>query len=368
VSHQPLSYPFETYPAEGDAIEVADGIFWVSMPVPFVGLRQVNVWLLRDGDSWTMIDTAYGDDRVRDLLHAVWDKILGGRRITRLILTHFHPDHAGNMGMVAEHWGGLLPLMAQAEWFAANLAVRGVYADQSGDRAPFHRLHGLDPARITSTGHRREYAEGVRLATGFRRLQDGEHIAINGDRWLLVRGEGHSPEHLSLYCAARKILIAGDQILPSISTNVSVLQNEPEGDPLGGFLAGCARFQQIYDPDTLVLPSHRRPFYGVLQRLRELEEHHAERLSLVLRAAGAPISAGELLDQMFPRALDGGQIGFAMGEALAHLNHLVERGLLERLPVRAGIQRFLRRPDAPLSLEVGSGLPDQAPGITVVNP
>jgi glyoxylase-like metal-dependent hydrolase (beta-lactamase superfamily II) len=319
--------------------------------VPFVGLRQVNVWLLRDGDGWTMIDSSYGDETVREMLRAVWAGVLAGRPITRLILTHFHPDHAGNMGFIAEHWGGLLPLMAQAEWFAANLAVRGAYTSNDDDRGAFYRLHGLDPDRTARFGQKTlRYVDGVRLADGFRRIQGGQTLTINGDDWLLIKGEGHSPEHMSLYCAKRKILIAGDQILPSITTNVSVWQSEPEGDPLGRFLDGCVRFAGLLDPDTLVLPSHRRPFLNVQQRLRELDAHHAERLSLTLSAAATPISAGELLDQMFPRALDGNQLGFAMGEALAHLNRLVEAGLLARLPITDGAQRFCRRPDAPLTV------------------
>ena len=347
---------FEAFPAAGAATEVADGIFWVSTPVPFVGLRQVNVWLLRDGDGWTMIDSGYGDAPVREQLRAAWTAVLRGRPITRLILTHFHPDHAGNMAFVAEHWGGLLPRMAQAEWFAANLAIRQAFTDSFVSRASFYALHGLDAGRNASFGERTlRYADGVTLTAAHRRLQAGEHLTINGDRWLLVKGQGHSPEHMSLYCAERRILIAGDQILPSITTNISVWQTEPEGDPLGLFLAGGAEFHRLLAPDTLVLPSHRRPFRNVHARLRELAAHHAERLSLVMRAAEHPITAGELLDRMFPRALDGNQIGFAMGEALAHLNHLVELDLLERMPVTAGLQRFRRRADAPL--DIPSSLP-----------
>jgi glyoxylase-like metal-dependent hydrolase (beta-lactamase superfamily II) len=343
-----LVYPFADMPEPGMATEVADGIFWLSVPVPFVGLRQVNIWLLRDGDGWTMIDSGHGDLPVRDMLRAAWSDVLGGRPITRLIVTHFHPDHAGNTAWVSEQWGGLRPNMAQAEWFAANLAVRNAYTDNIGDRAAFHRLNGLDPERAERF---RDgvllYSEGVQLSRSFRRMADGDVLRINGDEWLAIEGQGHSPEHISLYCAARRILIAGDQILPTITTNISVWQMEPEADPLRLFLNGCARFMDLLDPDTLVLPSHRRPFTNVRQRLRELDLHHAERLSLVLETTRQDVAAGEILDVMFSRRLDGHQVGFAMGEALAHLNHLVERGMAERLPITDGVQRFRRRPDAP---------------------
>ena len=348
-SDRALVYPFAHFPEEGEAIEVADGIFWASLAVPFIGLRQVNVWLMRDGDGFTMIDTGHGDVRTQDALRALWDRVLGGRRINRLVVTHFHPDHAGNTRFVAKHWGGLLPRMAQAEWFAANLAVRNAYTDNVGDRGLYYALHGLDPALVEQfRGEVLLYSDGVRLTEGHRRIAEGDRLMINGDAWVVVRGQGHSPEHVSLYCAERRILIAGDQILPTISTNISVWQTEPEADPLALFLNTCRKFRDLLHPDTLVLPSHRRPFTNVRARLRELDEHHAERLTAVLAATAQPVAAGELLHVMFgDRPLDGHQVGFAMGEAIAHLNHLVERGLMRRLPITNGIQRFERAPDAP---------------------
>ena len=340
----PLTYPFEHPPEEGATIEVADGIFWASLPVPFVGLRQVNIWLLRDGPGWTMIDTGHGDPTTRMRLEHLFATVLHGRPVTRLILTHFHPDHAGNSGFVAERWGGLLPLMSQAEWFAANLAVRDAYTDSIEDREVFHQLHGLDPERAGR--FRRDvllYSAGVRLPPAFERLTEGDRVSIDGVQWQAIRGGGHSPEHMSLWCADRRILIAGDQILPTITTNVSVWQTEPLGDPLAQFLDACHRFEKIISPDALILPSHRRPFHGVRARLHALLTHHQARLDLVADGCAEPRAAGELLNLMFDRPLDGHQVGFAMGEALAHLNHLVGLGVLDRLPVEAGVQRFVRR-------------------------
>jgi glyoxylase-like metal-dependent hydrolase (beta-lactamase superfamily II) len=343
-----IVYAFEDLPPDGEAWEVADGIYWASLPVPFTGLRQVNVWLLRDGDGWTMIDSGHGDEATRDRLRAIWSRVLGGKPVTRLILTHFHPDHAGNCGIVSAFWGGLLPRMAQAEWFAANLAVRNAYTDHISDRSAFHEVNGLDPVLAERFG--REvllYSDGVQLSPSYRRLQPGDVVRIGEDDWVTLLGQGHSPEHLSLYCEKRRILIAGDQVLPGITTNVSVWPTEPEADPLALFLGTCKRFYELLAPETFVLPSHRRPFRNVRARLRDLDLHHAARLSVVLRAAGSPVTAGELLPVMFDRPLDGHQVGFAMGEALAHLNHLVERGLMRRLPIQNGERRFCRSPDAP---------------------
>ncbi len=343
-----LSYPFATIPESGGVVRVAEGIVWASLPIPFTGLRQVNIWFLRDGPGWTMIDCGHGDEATRARLLELFESALEGRPVTRLVLTHFHPDHVGNSGFVCAHWGGLLPVMAQAEWFAANLAVRSAYTDAFGDRASFHALHGLAPERAAQfdSGSAR-YAKGVQLPPAFQRIAEGQSLRIDGDEWVAIRGGGHSPEHISLWCRARAILIAGDQILPTISTNISVWPTEPLADPLGLFLDSCRHFHDIIPPETLILPSHRRPFFGIQARARELLAHHGERLSVVLAACAEPRAAGELLDVMFTRALDGHQLGFAMGEALAHLNHLVCIGHLERLPVEHGVQRFRRRPGAP---------------------
>jgi glyoxylase-like metal-dependent hydrolase (beta-lactamase superfamily II) len=334
-----LLYPFAQMPAAGGVVEVANGILWLSSPLPFIGLKQVNLWLLRDGDGWTMVDCGYGNDAAWSELEAVWTATLGGRPIRRLVITHFHPDHAGNSRKIAERWG-VTPFMTQGEWFAANLALQD-RSEAVAHRVAFFRAHGLDEARIKNfSGGVVLYAAGVTLPAEHRRIREGDTLAIGNDAWTIIVGEGHSPEHAALYCAARKILISGDQILPTITTNVSVWHDEPEGDPLGLFLETCRRLRDRIDPGTLVLPSHRRPFRNVRRRLDELAHHHDERLALVLAAATTEITAADLIDVLFPRALDGHQMGFAMGEAIAHLNHLVALGRMERRRDASGVWRF----------------------------
>jgi glyoxylase-like metal-dependent hydrolase (beta-lactamase superfamily II) len=333
-----LEFPFPDYPAPGTATEVADGIFWVSTPVPFVGLKQVNLWLVRDGDGWTMIDCGYARDDVRAFITNIWDKVLEGRPITRLIVTHFHPDHAGNSGWIAERWG-LRPRMTQGEWFTANLAIQNLDTDHIEPRLVFYRRHGLDEARLQRfLDEVVLYNDGVTLPPDYKRLRGGDVLTIGADRWRVVIGEGHSPEHVSLYCAERKILIAGDQILPSITTNVSTWHVDPEFDAVGAFLKTCKTFLGLLDPDTLVLPSHRKPFRNVQHRLRQLAVHHAARLNLLLDKAGAETSAGALIDVLFTPGLDGHQIGFAMGEAVAHLNHLVTLGHMNMIESKTQVR------------------------------
>jgi glyoxylase-like metal-dependent hydrolase (beta-lactamase superfamily II) len=326
-----LEFPFADYPAPGSATEVADGIFWVSTPVPFVGLKQVNIWLVRDGDGWTMIDCGYGRDDVREQIMAVWHSVLQSRPVTQLIVTHFHPDHAGNSGWICEKWR-LRPRMSHIEWLTASLAALNRNTDHVQSRAAFYRRHGLDEARAKRfLADVVLYSDGVILPRDHKRLRGGDMLLIGQDRWRVIIGEGHSPEHVSLYCAERKILIAGDQVLPAITTNVSTWHVEPEFDAVGAFLKTCKTFLDTLDPDTLVLPSHRKPFRNVHHRLRQLAEHHADRLNMMLEAAGTETSAGALIDVMFTPGLDGQQIGFAMGEAIAHLNHLVTLGHMQMI-------------------------------------
>jgi glyoxylase-like metal-dependent hydrolase (beta-lactamase superfamily II) len=343
VTAEDLSYPYPDYPPDGGAIEVADGIVWMSTPLPFIGLRQVNLWLLRDGDGWAMVDCGYAYGEARATIAQTWDAVLRGRPITRLFVTHFHPDHAGNSRWIADRWA-IRPLMTQGEWFAANLAARDTYDDAVARRVAFFREHGLDEARIDIFKSGAVlYSAGVELPFAFTRVKDGDELAIGADRWTVITGEGHSPEHAALYCAARKLLISGDQILPTITTNISVWPTEPDADPLGLFLESGRRFAARLDPATLVLPSHRRPFHNVHRRLAELAQHHDERLDLILRATGTETTAADLIDVLFQRALDGHQMGFAMGEAIAHLNHLVTLGRMERVRGRSGVARYRKR-------------------------
>lgn len=338
-----VTYPWDDYPAPGTVREVADGILWLSTKVPFVGLRQVNLWLLRDVDGWTMIDCGFGWDETREQLETTWKQALGGLPVKRLIVTHYHPDHAGNMAWISERWGGLLPVMTLGEWFAANISMNFGYADNIKQRGVWHRAHGLDDSRqkLFETDVV-PYDAGVSLPSQFRRVRENDTIAIGRDRWRVIVGQGHAPEHVSLYCAERRILIAGDQILPQITTNVSTWPMEPEADTLASFLETCQKFLDQLAPDTLILPSHRKPFRNVLFRLRELGHHHAARLNLILEETRGEVTAGDLLDVLFRGKLDGHQIGFAMGEAIAHLNYLVAIGRLKRVDTRDGSWRYTK--------------------------
>ncbi len=323
-------------------VEVAPGVFRVTVPVPFRSLREVNLWLLADGDGFTMIDCGWGDDETIDLLESAWNSVLGGKPVTRLIITHFHPDHAGNCRYIGERWG-LRPQMTQLEWMAANAALKSLYSDDFDLRGRFWAQNGASEELIDL--YRREtvlYNTGVRLTGAFDRLTAGDTLTIGGRDWRVMTGQGHSPDAAMLYCAEDDILIAGDQVLPKITTNVSVWPWEPLADPLKEFLDTLDRLDKVLTTKTFVLPSHREPFHDALSRIAELKEHHAERLELVkeLLPEGETRTAAALLAPLFSRKLDGHQVNFAMGEALAHLNRLLHEGDLERSEGNDGIIRF----------------------------
>ena len=334
-----IEYPFLQYPAAGATIEVAPGIHWLSTPLPF-RLRAINLYLLEDDDGWTIVDCGYSRPDVRQQWEQVWEATLHGKPVTRLIITHFHPDHAGNSAWICERWN-LRPWMTQAEWLTANLVIQDRKAGDQDERMTFYTANGMDPTDLERFRSRAgRYSDGVRLPSSFRRISDGELLRIGGRDWKVIVGRGHSPEHASLYCEQSAIFIAGDQLLPEITTNVSVWPDEPEADSLRLFLDSLAHFARLLRADTLVLPSHRRPFRGVQTRVAEIEQHHCERLEALLAiAAGGPVTAGSVLRHLFRGDLDGHQLGFAMGEALAHLNFLTNQGTLHRF-VDKGVTRF----------------------------
>jgi glyoxylase-like metal-dependent hydrolase (beta-lactamase superfamily II) len=337
-----LDFPFPAPPRAGEAIAVAPGVLWLRMPLPFA-LDHINLWLLREDDGWTVIDCGLGLADTRALWERHFAATLEGRPVRRVVATHFHPDHVGNAAWLAARFGCPVA-MTSAEFLTAH----AVAAEHSGysvagivDFFSRHGLAGDHAAGLSRRGNR--YRLGApELPATFERLLDGEAVHAGGTSWRIVEGHGHSPEHAALYCAERGILVSGDMLLPRITTNVSATQVEPDADPLSRFLDSLAAFDAL-PPDTLVLPSHGLPFRGIALRTAQLRTHHAARLGelgAAVAAAGAPCSAADLLPVLFPRELDLQQRFFAMGEAIAHLNHLWRTGRLDRRVAADGAIRF----------------------------
>jgi glyoxylase-like metal-dependent hydrolase (beta-lactamase superfamily II) len=334
-----LDHPWTTPPAPGDVIDVAPGIAWLRMPLPFQ-LNHINLWLLEDGDGWTIVDTGVGLDDTR----AVWERIfasrLDGRPVQRVLVTHFHPDHMGNAGWLTARWKTEL-WCTQAEWLYAQYSWRSRGAADFEPRLAHFKRHGCGPEALVQLGRRGNHYPTLvpEVTSEFRRIREGDSITIGRRTFRVLIALGHAPEHACLWDEANRVLIAGDQVLPKITTNVSVWSEQPRLNPLRLYLDSLDRFQPM-PADTLVLPSHGLPFRGLHARLEQLRDHHAARLSEALDALVEPRTAAELVPVLFRRELDSHQLSFAIGEALAHLRFLEDEGRAVRLVDADGVHRF----------------------------
>jgi glyoxylase-like metal-dependent hydrolase (beta-lactamase superfamily II) len=337
----PLSYPFAAAVEPGNVREVAPGVYWLRMPLPFA-LNHINLWLLRDGDGWTAIDCGVAIAETQGYWDRILDDVVGPSGLTRVLVTHFHPDHFGNAGWLTRRFEAPL-WMSEADYLTAHAQYQVQAGHGSDAAARLFAQHGLDQARVAAiAGRGNSYRKIVSEPPDrFMRILDGDDIAVGANRWRVITGYGHAPEHASLYCESLGVLISGDMLLPKISTNVSVWPTEPEGDPLKLFLRSVDRFLEI-PPDTLVLPSHGLPFRGAHERVRMLHEHHRDRLAEVMEACVSPVTATDLLPILFRRELDMHQTFFAMGEAIAHLHYLWRQGELYRTRDHTGVMRFQR--------------------------
>jgi glyoxylase-like metal-dependent hydrolase (beta-lactamase superfamily II) len=345
LEHQ-LQYPLgDALPALGATLEVAPGVRWVRMGLPFA-LDHINLWLLRDAidgrEGWTIVDCGITNDTTRDAWEQVFADELGGLPVLRVIVTHMHPDHMGLAHWLTERWSCRLWVSA-TDYNAARLASSATTGFGGASAALFMASHGLtDPEAIDKIKARTNYYASMvpRVPASFRRLLDGDVLQIGGHAWRCHVGYGHAPEHMSLHCRDLGLLISGDMVLPRISTNVSVIDIEPEANPLPLYLDSLERLRAL-PADTLVLPSHGRPFRGLHTRIDQLQSHHDERFAEVMAAcAEAPQSAADILPVMFKRKLDLHQTTFAMGESIAHLHALWLGGKLRREAGADGVLRF----------------------------
>jgi len=351
-----LIFPFRDearLPGPGQTLLVAPGVHWLRMPLPY-RLDHINLWLLEDGEGWVIVDTCIQSNKTKAIWSGVFEAMrIGrdrGRPVSRLVCTHFHPDHMGLAGWLtaeldAELW------TSRSEWLFGRMLWLDAEGEGQKDIARHYAHHGLDAARVAEIATR---GNTYRMVVGeppraYNRLCHGDRIAIGGRDWEVIVGLGHAPEQTCLYCPALRVLIAGDQILPRITPNIGVWATEPRADPLADYLTSLDRFRPLPE-ETLVLPSHGFPFTGLHLRLDQLVAHHEERLDALAVALGRDGKGGggkttrgktavEMLPVLFRQELDNFQIGFAIGETLAHLACLEGRGRARRDEAN-GVVRF----------------------------
>jgi len=325
-----LIYPFGPPPGSGEAVEVAPDILWMRLAMP-IALNHINVYAVRDGEGWALVDTGLDLAATRE----EWERLLTGpledRPVTRVICTHMHPDHIGLAGWLCARFEAPLE-MARLEYVTARmlLADTGQAAPEEG--AVFYRAAGWDDAQVE--GYRTGYGQFGRFVSpmpaGFARMREGGRVWIGGQDWRVVVGEGHSPEHACLWREADGIVLGGDQILPKISSNVSVWPTEPDADPLGDWLASLKRMKTVFPDEVLVLPSHGEPFRGVQARLEALIRGHLAALKRLERTLRTPCRAVDVFPALFARPVGDGVRSMATGESVAHLNYLLHRGRASR--------------------------------------
>ncbi len=362
-----LEYPYKAPPDLGQIQEVAPGVFWLQMPLP-MSLKYINLYLLEDSDSWTVVDTGIRGEETRDLWLQIFDTALGGKPVTRVICTHMHPDHTGQSGFICEHWQAPL-YMSFGEYYQAR-SMGNMMRDGGGSwqMSEYFVRAGIEPDFLLQMRESRSsftpMPEDRPLPPSFIRLSDGDTLNIGENEWQVMVGCGHSPEHVCLYSKERRVLISGDQILPVITSNVSVQPTEPFGNPLVGWLESHERFKTLLPHDILVLPAHNLPFYGVQERLQQLIDHHEDRMLVLEENCVEPQVAIDLLPFLFARELDGHSRFMALGECIAHLHCLMARQRIERFQ-DGEVYRY-RSIDPTLPDRARPGLheaPDDAPGM-----
>lgn len=326
-----IHFPHAEPPSEGEAIEVAEGVLWMRLPLP-MRLDHVNVYALDDGDGWTVIDTGFNSRRGRDIWTALMEGPLKGKPITRVLVTHHHPDHVGMAGWLQSDHGAEL-WATRTAWLFSRMLTLDVQNVWPAETLAFYRAAGMD----TEFYHKRKserpfnFSDVVApMPLGFQRIKQDDVLTIGGRRWHIHIGHGHAPEHATLWSMDDDLVISGDQIIAGISSNLGVYATEPEADPVGDWLESCERLNSFAHERHFVLPGHKLPFVGLPKRMEQLIENHHSALIRLEKHLVTPQTAADCFAPLFKRTIGEGEYGLALVEAYGHLNHLHQTGKARR--------------------------------------
>ena len=323
----PVRHPWPDPPGPGEAVTVADGVLWMRLPLP-MKLDHVNVFAFDDGDGWTLVDTGFDSGRGRAIWQALLDGPLGGRRISRVVATHHHPDHIGLAGWFMERGAALWT--TRTAWLMARMLVLDEQPAPPPETITFWRAAGMPPDLLARRAAERpfNFRDVVHpLPLGYRRIAEGETLRFGGRDWRVAIGHGHAPEHATFWSLADDLVIGGDQLLPGISPNLGTYPTEPEADPVGEWLESCDRFAAMAEDRHLVLPGHKLPFTGLPVRLAQMRENHVAALDRLAAALDeTAMTAVGCFPTLFRRPVGADEFGLALVESVAHLNRLARAG------------------------------------------
>jgi glyoxylase-like metal-dependent hydrolase (beta-lactamase superfamily II) len=327
-----VRFPEVAVPREGEAVPVADGVLWMRLPLP-MRLDHVNVYALDDGYGWTIIDTGFDSRRGRAIWQRLLEGPLGGRPVSRVLVTHHHPDHVGLAGWFQAQGAELLA--TRTSWLFARMLRLDDQPVPPPETLAFWRGAGMAADILAERARTRpfNYADIVApMPLGFTRLRDGAEVTLGGRRWRVRFGQGHAPDQATFWGIDHDLVLTGDQVLPGISPNLGVYATEPEADPVGEWLAACTALREGAREDQLALPGHQRPFFGLPDRLAALAAGHREMLDRLHVWLAQPRTATECFAPLYGRPIGRGEYGHALVEAVGHLNHLRAIGLVRREP------------------------------------
>jgi glyoxylase-like metal-dependent hydrolase (beta-lactamase superfamily II) len=325
-----ITTPFPDPPAPGTAITVAPGVLWMRLPLP-MALDHVNIYALDDGDGWTIIDTGFDSRTTRALWADLISGPLAGKPVTRLIVTHHHPDHVGLAGWFVDQGAKLC--MPRTAWLMARMLTLDAQDMPTAAQITFWERAGMDAETLARRRSEKpfNFADCVHpLPLGFTRLTEGGTIAMGGRRWDIRMGDGHAPEHATFWSCEDNLVIGGDQLLLSISPNLGVYPTEPDADPVTDWIDSCTRFQDHAHPDQLILGGHKLPYTGLPLRLTQMIDNHHAALDRLHAHIAVPRTAGDCFAPLFKRTIGPEVYGLAIVEAVAHLNHLHQAGRATR--------------------------------------
>ena len=335
-----LNYPLGQGPKIGGGLEIAPGVVWMRMPLGG-SLAFINVWGPKDEDGWTLVDTGMQGPATAEAWRNAFAGPLRGAPVRRVIVTHMHPDHIGMAGWITRKFHCKL-WITRLEYLMCRMLTADTGREAPEDGLAFYRAAGWNQDMLDTYATRfGGFGKAMHtLPDSYRRVVDGEALTIGGREWRAVVGAGHSPEHLCLHCPELKLFISGDQVLPKITSNVSVFPTEPEGDPLDEWLTSLARIKTLVPDDVLVLPAHNDPFHGLHARIDDIVGYHEQALGRLQRLIGEKKRAVDVFHALFKRQINNQVLSMATGESLAHLNCLIRRGLAQRERDASGVDWY----------------------------